>query len=39
MKVNIPPMAKHSNKPVKTNPFATYRDPHTGRWVVVKTAA
>ncbi|MBF2085346.1 hypothetical protein [Thermoleptolyngbya sp. C42_A2020_037] len=23
-------------KSLKTNPFTTYRDPQTGRWIVVK---
>ncbi|MEB3282058.1 MAG: hypothetical protein VKK42_24375 [Lyngbya sp.] len=27
---------KNSEKPLKSNPFTTYRDPETGRWVVVK---
>ncbi len=25
-----------SKKQLRTNPFTTYRDPKTGRWVVVK---
>jgi len=25
-----------SPKTLRTNPFTTYRDPETGRWVVVK---
>jgi hypothetical protein len=24
------------NKPLKSNPFTTYRDPQTGKWTVVK---
>ena len=27
---------KTSEKPLKPNPFLTYRDPETGRWIVVK---
>lgn len=27
---------KNSNKPLRSNPFITYRDPKTGSWVVVK---
>ena len=23
------------NKPLKSNPFTTYRDPQTGKWIVV----
>jgi hypothetical protein len=30
-------MAKTSEKPLKPNPFNTYRDPETGRWMVVKS--
>jgi hypothetical protein len=26
-------MAKLCNQPLKTNPFTTNRDPHTGKWV------
>jgi hypothetical protein len=29
-------MAKPCNKPLKTNPFVTQRDPETGEWRVVK---
>ncbi|HEY9641016.1 MAG TPA: hypothetical protein V6C57_11065 [Coleofasciculaceae cyanobacterium] len=29
-------MKKTSNKPLKANPFIAYRDPHTGRWLVLK---
>ncbi|HEY9627929.1 MAG TPA: hypothetical protein V6C84_11555 [Coleofasciculaceae cyanobacterium] len=29
-------MMKTCNKPLKTNPFSSYRDPATGRWIVVK---
>lgn len=28
--MKIPP------KPLRSNPFTTYRDPKTGRWLVVK---
>lgn len=28
-------MPKISRKPLKQNPFTSYRDPVTGRWVVV----
>lgn len=28
-------MAKTCSAPLKPNPFTTYRDPKTGRWVVV----
>ncbi len=31
-------MTKPCAKPVKTNPFLTYRDPTTGRWIVVKVS-
>lgn len=27
---------KPCDKPLKTNPFNTYRDPATGKWIVVK---
>jgi len=27
---------KTCNKPLQTNPFLSYRDPKTGRWVTVK---
>jgi hypothetical protein len=27
-------MAKPCNQPLKTNPFTTNRDPHTGKWMV-----
>lgn len=27
---------KPCDKPLKDNPFLTYRDPLTGKWVVVK---
>ena len=33
-----PVMPKISTKPLKQNPFLTYRDPVTGRWVVVQNA-
>jgi hypothetical protein len=29
-------MVTPSKKNLKTNPFTTYRDPKTGKWVVVK---
>ncbi|MDB9525618.1 hypothetical protein PN498_06435 [Oscillatoria sp. CS-180] len=29
-------MAKACQKPLKGNPFSTYRDPSTGKWIVVK---
>lgn len=28
-------MAKVCSKPLKSNPFRTYRDPATGRWIVI----
>ena len=28
-------MLKPCDKPLKTNPFSTYRDPETGKWLVV----
>ncbi|WP_293118289.1 hypothetical protein [Okeania sp. SIO1I7] len=28
---------RSSNKSLKSNPFQVYRDPTTGRWVVVKS--
>ncbi|MDJ0707359.1 MAG: hypothetical protein QNJ46_29145 [Leptolyngbyaceae cyanobacterium MO_188.B28] len=31
-------MAKLSSQPLRPNPFHTYRDPQTGRWLVVKSA-
>ena len=30
-------MAKVCKKPLKNNPFSTYRDPVTGKWVVIKS--
>ncbi len=27
--------AKPCNKPLKSNPFITYRDPITGKWIVI----
>ena len=30
-------MARPCNKPLKTNPFTTQRDPKTGRWEVIKS--
>ena len=27
---------KNSEKSLKPNPFNTYRDPETGRWIVIK---
>lgn len=30
---------KTQENKLRSNPFTTYRDPKTGRWVVVKTAA
>jgi hypothetical protein len=32
-------MPRQSEKPLRTNPYMTYRDPSTGRWVVVKPSA
>lgn len=32
-------MAKSSNPNLQPNPFVTYRDPQTGLWVVVHSAA
>ncbi|MGB3694312.1 MAG: hypothetical protein WA865_04150 [Spirulinaceae cyanobacterium] len=29
-------MAKLSNQPLQPNPFVTYRDPITGKWLVEK---
>ncbi|WP_281362025.1 hypothetical protein [Oxynema aestuarii] len=26
----------NSNRPLRQNPFTTYRDPVTGEWIVVK---
>ncbi len=31
--------AKPALKPLKQNPFVTYRDPVTGRWLVVKSSS
>lgn len=28
-------MQKQCDKPLKPNPFITYRDPATGKWVVI----
>ncbi len=28
-----------NNKNLRPNPFSAYRDPNTGRWVVVKSEA
>ncbi|MEA5462619.1 hypothetical protein [Leptothoe sp. PORK10 BA2] len=30
-------MPKACTKPLKQQPFQTYRDPETGRWYVVRT--
>ncbi|MDY6802696.1 MAG: hypothetical protein SXA11_02670 [Cyanobacteriota bacterium] len=30
---------KICEKPVQTNPFLSYRDPKTGRWVTVKQSS
>jgi hypothetical protein len=30
-------MIKPCNQPLKINPFTSYRDPVTGKWVVVET--
>lgn len=30
-------MARVSSDPLQPNPFTTYRDPKTGRWIVVKS--
>lgn len=30
-------MATPCSKPLKSNPFISLRDPHTGEWRVVKT--
>ena len=32
-------MAKLSSRPLRPNPFHTYRDPDTGKWVVVESAS
>jgi len=32
-------MITPSNQPLKANPFTTYRDPVTGRWIVVQTVS
>lgn len=29
-------MSKSSHPPLKQNPFYTYRDPKTGKWIVIK---
>ncbi|HEY9763121.1 MAG TPA: hypothetical protein V6D07_11395 [Trichocoleus sp.] len=31
----LTPMKAKSPKPLRTNPFLTYRDPETGHWVTV----
>ncbi|WP_255512277.1 MULTISPECIES: hypothetical protein [Oscillatoriales] len=31
-------MTKPCDKPLKQNPFLTYRDPETGKWIVTKSA-
>ncbi|HEY9623345.1 MAG TPA: hypothetical protein V6C78_23515 [Crinalium sp.] len=31
--------SSNSKKYLRPNPFTTYRDPQTGRWVVVKPVA
>lgn len=31
----LPPMQPKPPKPLRTNPFLTYRDPDTGHWVTV----
>jgi hypothetical protein len=30
-------MARVSSDPLQPNPFTTYRDPKTGRWIVVES--
>ena len=32
-------MAKLSSRPLRPNPFHTYRDPETGKWLIVDSAA
>ena len=32
-------MAKLSSCPLRPNPFHTYRDPETGKWLVVESAS
>ena len=32
-------MAKLSSRPLRSNPFHTYRDPETGKWLVVESAS
>ncbi|MDJ0553633.1 MAG: hypothetical protein QNJ68_04165 [Microcoleaceae cyanobacterium MO_207.B10] len=29
-------VTKNCEKPLKSNPFQVYRDPNTGKWVVIK---
>jgi hypothetical protein len=30
-------MSNTSKKPLRQNPYTTYRDPQTGKWIVVVT--
>lgn len=32
-------MAKLSSRPLRPNPFHTYRDPETGKWLVVESVS
>ncbi len=37
--LNQPVEPQKSVRSLKTNPFTTYRDPRTGRWIVVMSNA
>ena len=30
-------ISKNCQKPLKSNPFQVYRDPKTGKWLVIKS--
>lgn len=32
-------MSKPQRKPLRPNPFVTYRDPKTGKWLVIQAVA
>ena len=37
--VKAKPKPELANRKLKPNPFIAYRDPTTGRWIVVKSTA
>ncbi len=32
-------MSQSHRKPLRPNPFGTYRDPQTGKWLVIRAVA